>query len=140
MTTPFLYDTPLLPAGFKFPQSYLDLAFSGDAPDMAPWEFLYRDMPRSLSYYGAMLQQYPDKPLVPFAIANDQSGLFNDGYVVLACFDGDDRSGNPKIYYHDYASSARISWAERHCIASFDEWLRIEAEESDRYKAMRDEE
>lgn len=38
-------------------------------------------------YYRAMLTRYADKPLIPFAIIDDQSGLYNDGYVVLACFD-----------------------------------------------------
>ncbi|QNA88420.1 hypothetical protein G4G28_07770 [Massilia sp. Dwa41.01b] len=137
MTKPYLYDASILPKDFTLPKSYVELALSQNQPDLSPWELLFLDVPRSSSYYGAMLQRYPDKPLVPFAIANDESGLFNDGYVVLACFDGNDKSGNPTIYYHDYGSDQHVHWSDRYCIPNFDEWLRVEGEESARYKASR---
>lgn len=54
---------------------------------------------------GSLLIEYRDHPLIPFAIASDESGFFNDGYVVLACFDGSDKSGDPKVYFHDYGYS-----------------------------------
>jgi hypothetical protein len=128
---------PVLPSGFDFPQSYLQLVQAQELPNVEPWNFLCLSMAKSLNYYGAMLQKYPDKPLVPFAILSDQSGFLNGGFVVLACFDGDDRSGNPKVYFHDYSNPKRVDWPERYSLANFSEWLKVAAEESARYKAER---
>lgn len=139
MSALFLYDTPILPAGFSFPKSYLAMAQSQSIPCLDPWNFLFSSMPSTLNYYGAMLLKYPDKPLVPFAIIDDKSGLYNGGYVVLACFDGDDKSGDPKVYFHDYSNTKRVSWADRYCLPHFAEWLRVAEEESARFIAERDE-
>jgi hypothetical protein len=133
----FFYDSPILPAGFSFPQSYIQLVQGHDVPNLEPWNFLCFNMAKSLNYFGALLQKYPDKPLVPFAIVDDQSGFFNDGYVVLACFDGDDKNGNPKVYFHDYSNAKRVEWSERHSLANFAEWLKVATEESERYKVER---
>lgn len=140
MSKLYLYDSPILPTEFRFPKDYLDLAHRPDIPDLEPWEFLFLNMPSSLNYYGAMLQKYPDKPLIPFAIIDDKSGLYNGGYVVLACFDGDDNSGDPKVYFHDYSNPKRVDWADRHALPNFSEWLRVAGEESARYKLERAEE
>jgi hypothetical protein len=137
MSKSFFYDSPILPSGFCFPKNYLQLSEEHDILDFEPWKFLFLDMPKSLNYYGAMLQKYPDKPLVPFAIIDDQSGFYNDGYVVLACFDGDDKSGDPKVYFHDYSNPKRVNWADRYSLVNFTEWLRVAGEESARYKAER---
>lgn len=138
MSALFLYDSPILPAGFSFPESYLALAHSKRIPCLDPWHFLFSSMPSSLNYYGAMLLKYPDKPLIPFAIINEKSGLYNDGYVVLACFDGDDKSGNPKVYFHDYSHTKQVSWADRYCLLNFAEWIHVAKEESARFTAERD--
>ncbi|MEJ7804956.1 MAG: hypothetical protein WKG03_03420 [Telluria sp.] len=140
MNALFLYDSPILPDRFKFPGNYLELATGHGVPCLEPWNFLFLDMPSSLKYYGAMLQKYPDKPLIPFAIIDDRSGLYNDGYVVLACFDGDDKSGDPKVYFHDYSKSKRANWDERYSLPNFGEWLRVAEGESARYMAERVEE
>ena len=140
MSKLFFYDSPILPAGFIFPKSYLDLAKDQHIPRLEPWEFLFNNMPRSLNYYGAMLQKYPDKPLIPFAIIDDKSGFYNDGYAVLACFDGDDSSGDPKVYFHDYLNPKRIDWPDRYSLQNFAGWMRVAREESARYLADRAEE
>jgi hypothetical protein len=137
MSTIFLYDLPILPVGFGFPKRFLQLAYGHDVPDLEPWNFLFLDMPRSLNYYGAMLQTYPEKPLIPFAIGDDQTGFWNDGYIVLACFDGDDKSGDPKIYFHDYGSAEQTDFAARYSLLNFYEWLQVTEEESARYKRDR---
>ncbi|GKX61435.1 hypothetical protein SOASR032_00040 [Pragia fontium] len=89
----------------------------------------------SLSYYGSLLVKYRDHPLIPFAIANDQSGLFNDGYVILACFDGSDRSGDPRVYFHDYGYRGEDpAWDKRYNLDNFSAWLESAKEESAQYK------
>ena len=98
---PFLFREPILPDGFRFPDEYEQLARNGNWPDIEPWSFLAEDMPMSLSYYGEMLRKFPETPLIPFAFISDESGLYNDGYIVLACFDGGDLSGHPKVRIYD---------------------------------------
>ncbi|ETS32502.1 hypothetical protein BB987_10835 [Photorhabdus temperata] len=132
----YLYDSPILPVGFKFPKKYILLATQNSIINIEPWTFLYGDMATSLSYYGAMLNKYKDKTLIPFAIASDPSGLYNDGYVVLACFDGDDISGDPKVYFHDYGCRSQdINWDQRYNLENFSAWFNLAEEESARYKA-----
>lgn len=136
MSKIFLYDQPILPKNFLFPDSYIELAKKGLFIDLEPWVLLYNDRATSLRYYDLMLLKYQDKCLIPFAIASDLSGFFNDGYVVLACFDGDDLSGDPKIYFHDYGHTGSTpSWKNRYQLKNFDEWLKLAKEESAQYKA-----
>jgi hypothetical protein len=130
---PFFFNLPILPTGFVFPSAYETLA-QQTAVDILPWRFLYEDMPKSLSYYGALLQKFPDLSLVPFAIINDQSGTYNDGWIVLACFDGTNHLGNPPVYIYDY-SNPRVSPVENNSYANFSEWLAAAQTESARYKA-----
>lgn len=140
MKKPFLYETPLLPEGFRLPAAYLSLARLGQPMDLDPWQLMFSSMPLALTYYGAMLQRYPDKPLVPFALVNDESGLYNDGYVVLACFDGDDQTGDPMVYFHDYSIRSYPDWPERYSLRNFDEWMSMATAESEQYKADLDDE
>jgi len=134
----FLYEQPILPKGFSFPSSYVELAKNGLIDNLEPWLLLYNDMATSLSYYGSMLLKYKEHCLIPFAVASDQSGIFNDGYVVLACFDGNDHSGNPKVYFHDYGYNEQYpDWDKRYHLNNFDEWLKLAKEESAQYKAER---
>lgn len=140
-TNIFLYDTtPLLPKGFYLPDSYTKYVERNSTVDLEPWEFLCNDLGLSLYYYGAILSGDENRPLIPFAIINDESGLYNDGYVVLACFDGTDLSGDPKVYFHDYSSTKKnIPWEERYFLNNFDDWLKLAKEESAQYKSERSE-
>ena len=138
MSNIFLYNTPILPDGFVFPQSYIDTVKSNNIIDLEPWDFLCKDIGKSLSYYGALLIEYRDQPLIPFAIASDESGFFNDGYVVLACFDGSDKSGDPKVYFHDYGysySGEDPVRGKQYYLENFSVWLESAKEESAQYKA-----
>ncbi|WP_081262333.1 hypothetical protein [Ralstonia solanacearum] len=134
----FFYDTPLLPEGFSFPSSYLNMALAAHPIDIEPWVFMYENTGASLSYYGAMLQKFPDSPIIPFAMVNDQSGLYNGGWVVLACFDGSDKSGDPSVLIYDYSRPANTPWESVY--ANFSAWLAMAGEESARYKAERNDE
>jgi len=82
-----------------------------------------------------MLQKLPDAPLVPFAIVNDQSGFYNEGWVVLACFDGFDKSGKPRVYIYDYSRPKKL--LHDTCYNDFSEWLSFARSDSERYKAQR---
>ncbi|MDF7671073.1 hypothetical protein PT276_07690 [Orbaceae bacterium ESL0721] len=135
MSDIFLYNTPILPEGFIFPQTYIDTVINSPDLNLEPWTFLCRDMATSLSYYGSMLIKYPDHPLIPFAIVNDETGYFNDGYVILACFYGNDKNGDPRVYYHDYGSRNKdIAWDKRYYLTNFTSWLETTKEESAQFK------
>ena len=119
---PFFYKTPILPKGFSFPETYEAMILDGSWPDVEPWVPLAMDMPSSLTYYGAMLLKFKQSPLVPFAIIKDEDGFYNDGYIVLACFDGADLSGNPKIRIYDYGKPMMTPWKNK-SYSDFDEWI-----------------
>jgi hypothetical protein len=135
---PFLYKTPIIPSGFSFPDAYENILMRRAWPQIEPWESLADDMPLSLSYYGSMLTKFRETPLIPFAIICDESGLYNDGYVVLACFDGSDLSGNPKVRIYDYGTPKISPW-ENMSYPTFLAWLEAAKKESEIYQAQREE-
>lgn len=133
---PFLYDLPILPEGFQFPVDYLDVATAGEGLDIEPWRFLSKDMALSLSYYGSMLLKFPGAALIPFAIIQDETGSYNDGWVVLACFDGEDRAGDPAVKIYDFSRPKSSPW-DNLGYPNFSVWLEAAKEESARYKSER---
>lgn len=135
---PFLYSGPILPDGFRFPQSYVDAVNRGHWPDIEPWSLMALDMPSSLSFYGGMLLKFPDVPLIPFAKICDPTGIYNDGYVVLACFDGRDKAGEPAVRIYDFGRP-KVSPLENLGYSNFSDWLAAAKSESARYKAEQDE-
>lgn len=130
----YLYDSPVLPSGFKLPQEYIDFAVSGCSQDLYPWRTLAADMANSLYYFGSMLLKFPNNPLVPFAIIHDESGVYNDGWVVLACFDGADFSGDPPVRIYDYSNPKALPWENR-SYQSFSDWLEAAKKESSDYRS-----
>lgn len=126
----FFYDTPILPIGFSFPDDYIAIAHEGAKLD--PWEFLCNDMATSLLYYGKLLKKFPGRNLVPFAIASDNSGFFNDGWVVLACFDGNEKPHCSKVLIYDYSTPKITPW-ENKIFSSFGDWLESAKQESLEY-------
>lgn len=131
---PYLFKDPILPEGFSFPAEYEKLAIAGDLPNIDPWHFLAFDMVLSLSSYSWMLLKFPDRPLIPFARICDPTGFYNDGYVVLACFDGTDISGQPKVRIYDFGKPKDSPW-DNLSYANFEDWLEAAQHESSRYKA-----
>jgi len=125
----YLYDSPVLPSGFRLPQEYIDFAVGGCSRELYPWRTLATDMATSLYYFGSMILKFPDHPLVPFAMIHDESGLYNDGWVVLACFDGADFSGDPPVRIYDYSNPKALPWENR-SYQSFSDWLEAAKKES----------
>lgn len=122
----------VLPTGFRYPDEYLLLGKQPVLPDLYPWRFLGETPTEIEDFIKAMRGIYTDKLLIPFARFEDSAN--GD----LACFDGDDKSGNPKIYFHVYGYQKTIpSWDKRYHLENFSEWLRVAGQESARYKAER---
>lgn len=131
--TEYFYDSPILPHRFKLPQDYIDFSISGTSQDLCPWMILSVDMATSLYYFGSMLLKFPNTSLVPFALISDESGIYNDGWVVLACFDGENFSGNPMVRIYDYSTPQISSWQNR-SYDNFLDWLEADKKEAADYK------
>lgn len=116
----YIYQSAMLPAGFSFPSDYLSFVKADKRPDLGPWWFLC-DMPSVADFWiNELERQYPGRMLVPFAKLEHTDDV--------ACFDGFDSSGNPRVHYiHAFAS---VGWEKRGVVDSFSDWL--EQAEKDR--------
>jgi hypothetical protein len=104
-----LYRSDLLPDGFVYPEELQMFAQTGEYPAIYPWWFV-----DALSEAGQLfyqLRQHDGRNLVPFAKVDDGRGD-------IACFDGDDLSGNPRIAMLILDGSGR-----HYSYRDFDAWL-----------------
>lgn len=121
----YLYAKTDLPDDFKYPDAYIDIMSLGVIPDLEPWSFICEFKESASFWMSEMKKQYPTRKLVPFAKLN-----YSDD---IACFDGEDISGDPIVYYvHAFASAG---WEDRGYTDSFAEWLKMARLESASYKA-----
>ncbi|MGC1019607.1 SMI1/KNR4 family protein [Pantoea agglomerans] len=121
----YLYAKTDLPDDFKYPDAYIDIISLEVIPDLEPWSFICEFKESASFWMSEMKKQYPTRKLVPFAKLN-----YSDD---IACFDGEDISGDPKVYYvHAFASAG---WEDRGYTDSFAEWLKMARLESASYKA-----
>ncbi|WP_107759465.1 SMI1/KNR4 family protein [Dickeya sp. Secpp 1600] len=123
----YLYKEDDLFDGFKYPDLYLEIMSLDIIPDIEPWSFICEFKESSVFWMHEVKTQYPNRKLVPFAKMS-----YSDDIV---CFDGEDTSGNPKVYYvHVFAAAG---WEDRGYTDNFSEWLETARLESARYKAER---
>ena len=123
----YLYVKNELPDDFKYPGAYIDIMSLDIIPDLEPWSFICEFREPSSFWMAEVKKQYPTRKLVPFAKVN-----YSDD---IACFDGEDSSGDPKVYYvHAFSTEG---WEDRGYADNFDEWLKMARLESARYKAER---
>lgn len=121
----YLYAKTELTDDFKYPDTYIDIMSLEIIPDLEPWSFICEFKGSASFWMSEMKKQYPTRKLVPFAKLN-----YSDD---IACFDGEDISGDPKVYYvHAFASAG---WEDRGYTDSFAEWLKMARLESASYKA-----
>lgn len=80
-----------------------------------------------------MLIKFSNKHLIPFAIVQDETGIYNDGWVTLACLDGRDFSGNPCVKIYDY-TTPKIGPFQNKGYSDFGDWLKSAQDESELYK------
>lgn len=103
-----LYSSDVLPHGFKYPAAFLELAESGAKFDVLyPWWFY-----DASSRAGELVSRFINEMgLIPFA----KTDLYGD----IACFVGNDTTGNPPIRM--LCSSVDRSYG----YASYQEWFDI---------------
>lgn len=121
----YIYPKKELEKGFQFPIEFLEIVNQEVILDLDPWWFLCEFEKFAKYWLFEMKKQYPTRNLIPFAKLS-----YSDDIV---CFDGDDTSGDPKVFYvHTFASAG---WEDRGYTDNFTEWLKITRIESARYKA-----
>ena len=107
------YPQEMLPKGFKYPESYLKLSQSTESiiPDEElgfPWGFDNYGTEGAALSYEYRNHDFPELNLVPFAHCCEW----------IAYFDGNDHSGNPRVFVVDLTDLSAHCWCK-----DFDEWL-----------------
>ena len=98
---------------FVYPKGFINTTSITPPIDIEPWWFITFEEGDFNSWYHTLKKLYPKRKLIPFAKFNA-----NDD---IACFDGNDNSGNPKVLIiHAYASE---DWEHHGSYNDFNEWL-----------------
>lgn len=104
-----LYSPQQLPSGFRYPQAFVDMATSGSLPEIYPWWFIDASTETGEGLFSR--RQRDGRNLIPFAKVDAD---LND----IACFNGDDTSGNPAVLMLVLDESGRS-----YSFKDFEEWL-----------------
>lgn len=104
-----LYSLQQLPDGFRYPQAFVDMVMSGSLPEIYPWWFIDASTETGKGLFSR--RQRDGRNLIPFAKVDAD---LND----IACFDGDDTSGNPAVLMLVLDESGR-----NYSFKDFEEWL-----------------
>ncbi|WP_225084760.1 SMI1/KNR4 family protein [Pectobacterium colocasium] len=112
-------------SGFSFSDDFIDYVSNTELEDIESW-WLFCCSQNYVDFWCKKIRElYPERKLIPFA-----NWRYSDD---IACFDGEDTSGDPKVYYvHCFASTG---WEDRGYTDNFTEWLKMARLESARYKA-----
>lgn len=114
-----------LPVGFRFSNNFTNYIQLNCKDEIHPWYFLAESAKYIDGRFACVRRLYPNRNLIPFAHWNPSDDI--------VCFDGDDRSGDPKVFFvHTYASPG---WEDRGNVENFDVWLEIAKEQSKEFKA-----
>ncbi len=102
-----------LPKGFRYPARFTEFCAVSAETDIKPWSIL--ETQDDVEGWLEIVQEwYPTRSLIPFA----QHDVTGDD---IACFDGNDRTGNPRVHLvHSFASAG---WEDRGSVANFDAWI-----------------
>lgn len=126
----FLPSSEELPESFKYPKAYLDIVDNQNSHYITPWRFI-GDTPTEIPFFISLLHdKYNGKTLIPFARCEDSAN--GD----LACFDGDDLSGDPRVFFHVFNYQGEIpDWDNRYHLKNFLEWLKEAYEDHETYQS-----
>eukprot|EP01012_Entosiphon_sulcatum_P065188 TRINITY_DN94068_c0_g1_i1.p2 TRINITY_DN94068_c0_g1~~TRINITY_DN94068_c0_g1_i1.p2 ORF type:complete len:120 (+),score=10.51 TRINITY_DN94068_c0_g1_i1:186-545(+) len=109
MTAFRLYSSSELPPDFQYPAELKRFAQTGEYPAIYPWWFVDGASEAGELFYST--RQFDGRNLIPFA-------KVDDGRNDIACFDGDDASGNPEVLMLILDDSGR-----GYGFRDFDDWL-----------------
>lgn len=109
-----VYPSRLLPAGFTYPAAFLEIATSLAANSFYPWWFVEADSEVGRLFWKT--RNGDGRNLIPFAKTDELDDI--------ACFDGDDLSGDPRVLMITSTHDRSYSFS------SFSDWLRIAQRDS----------
>jgi hypothetical protein len=116
-----------LPDGFRYPSEFEKFCAATPAKAIKPWSIL-DEREVADDWLETVQEWYPDRCLIPFA----QHDVTGDD---IACFDGNDRTGDPEVHLvHSYASAG---WEDRGSVKNFAAWLAFVKEERQEYLQQR---
>lgn len=78
----------MLPLGFRYPDALVAIAAGARYPDIFPWVFV--DAKSDIGKLAYLVRHHDGRNLIPFASVTDARKN-------IACFDGDDTSGDPPV-------------------------------------------
>ncbi|MBL3557517.1 MULTISPECIES: SMI1/KNR4 family protein [Marinobacter] len=101
---------------FSYPDDYVSFVNSCRELER-PWWLLGKRPNFTMRCFKILNEDLSsEKTLIPFAKSDDSGDI--------ACFDGDDSTGNPKIYFYTGESDLRhVNWGSRYSIDSFSDFL-----------------
>ena len=102
-----LYDLSILPIDFRYPKQIIDLSQSLKKAELGDWYFIESNSEAGKLAYE--LRHVNGMNLIPFARLLDWA----------AFFDGNDKTGNPKVYVFDLSDKA--NYIE---FVDFENWLK----------------
>ena len=111
------YQLKTLPSEFRYPA---ELATVADGDDLYPWVFI--DPESAVGQLAWKVRQSDGRNLVPFASAEDDR-------KDIACFDGDDASGNPAVLMLVVDGSGR-----QYSFPDFAAWKTAAADDADAWR------
>lgn len=118
MKSPYLFEDIEALKGFRFPKAYLEIMNGRHLPQLDPWWFLNEEPEKAKLLFRIInVDRQSSRLLVPFAKIDDETGD-------VACFDGEDISGDPKVFFSTGTGSLKeVDWEKRYHLANFEAWL-----------------
>lgn len=109
------YSSEKIGTNFKWPKIFCD--FVKDAAEIDAWWFIgFRGEYADLCFEVINDKVDEGVVLVPFAKCGNTDSI--------ACFDGMDVSGDPKIFFYDNEETlSNVDWNARYKLSGFEEWL-----------------
>lgn len=115
-----LYSDAQLPHAFKYPAHLLEFVAGRKYPNLYPWLFI--DAPSKVGELAYAVRQSDGRNLIPFASAEDDR-------KDIACFDGNDSTGNPPVLMLILDDSGRS-----YSYVDFADWLRAAQADAVRWR------
>lgn len=102
--------------GFSYPKDYEHFVRAGCELE-PPWWLLGKRPDFAMRCFKLLNEDLEsEKLLIPFAKTDDGGDI--------ACFDGDDKAGNPKVYFYTGEETLKnINWSDRYSVDSFNDFV-----------------
>ena len=110
------FEEDFISKGFSYPKDYLHFIRSG-CELQYPWWLLRKRPDFAIRCFELLNEDLgSEKLLIPFAKTDDGGDI--------ACFDGDEKTGNPKVYFYAGEETLKnVNWSDRYFADSYNEFV-----------------